>query len=201
MGTHFLTVTPCVIHASSYAQLFIHTTHLLAPPLPLSSLCFSSACIGHFLSCNSWMLNDTQACLGLQFWECYFFYLNNTFSSLIPQSFFFCCSYFSFNFIFVIVCFIHLNVSYYALLSWISNLGSVTLPTDFCMSSCCFFLFSHHVLVFVIHCQFSLSLLALFFLILLWFKAQVERYQLGSHIYNWGFFFSFSCIWGCIWTR
>lgn len=50
MATQILvfTVTQCVIHASSCAQLFIHTTHSLVLPLPLSSLL--SVCLSFFFS-------------------------------------------------------------------------------------------------------------------------------------------------------
>lgn len=47
MAAHILvfTVTQCVIHASSCAQLFIHTAHTFALVLPLSSPAFLSACL------------------------------------------------------------------------------------------------------------------------------------------------------------
>lgn len=46
------TVTQCVIHASSCAQLFIHTTHSLAVPLPLSTVRLSLSLCN---SCKSWI--------------------------------------------------------------------------------------------------------------------------------------------------
>lgn len=108
MATHILvlTVTQCVIHASSCAQLFMQTTHTFAlPPPPL--LCFPSV----RLSLSFSHANHEREISWPLFLRTFYFYLY----SIVHF----------FPLMLLIFCFSHLDISYCALVSRIPETGSV----------------------------------------------------------------------------
>lgn len=92
-----------VIHASSCAQLFMRTAHSLALPLPLSSLCFSAACLSLSFSHVNHECEMTQ---------------RHVWATICEEIVFLSPQYIHFYFLMLFLfCFIHLNISYYASVS------------------------------------------------------------------------------------